>query len=103
MEVEGFLAIENGATPDLVVESTHTVRDVFAVVRQAPSGAPVTIRLKQNNIEYCSLSIAAGSTLSSVVDGFALPPLLAGALLGVDITVVGTTTPGADLTVVVRL
>jgi hypothetical protein len=32
-----------------------------------------------------------------------LPPLQAGAQLSLDITMVGATSPGADLTVVIRL
>ena len=103
IEVEGFLAIENGVTPDLVVEATHAARDVFAVVRQAPAGGPIEVHLNQNGVLYCTLTIAAGSTNADPVDGFGLPPLLSGARLSADITQVGTTAPGADLTVIVRL
>ncbi|MGH9662675.1 MAG: phage tail protein, partial [Bryobacteraceae bacterium] len=103
MTVEGFLAIENGASPDLVVESAHSVRDVFAVVRQAPAGAPVDIRLKHNGVTYTTLSIAAGAIVSNSVNGFFLPPLAAGARISLDVTSVGSTVPGSDLTVIIRL
>ena len=53
IDVEGFLAIENGAAPDLVIEASHSVRDVYAVVRQAPSQSPVQVRLNQNGTAYC--------------------------------------------------
>ena len=101
--VGGFLAIENGAAPDLVVEAKHSVRDVFAVVRQAPSGAPVDVRLKHDDTIYCTLSIPSGAIVSNSVDGFPLPLLQSGARLSMDVTSVGTTVPGTDLTVIIRL
>ncbi len=102
-QVDAFLAIETGATPDIIVEASHSVRDVYAVVGQAPSGGPVTLQINQNGTAYCTLTIADGSTVSNSVDGATLPPLRAGAQLSLDITMVGPTNPGADLTVVIRL
>ena len=43
IEVAGHLAIETGAAPPLVVENTRTVREVFAVVSEPPTGGPVTV------------------------------------------------------------
>jgi len=103
IEVAGFLAIENGAAPDLVMDSTHTVRDIYAVVRQAPTESPVIVRLNQDGEEYCTLTIAADETMSPSHDGLLLPPLNAGARLTMDITSVGTTNPGSDLTLLIRL
>src|SRR5262249_51273580 len=79
IEVEGFLAVENAAAPDLVIEAKHTVRDVYAVVRQAPSESPVQIRLNQNGNVYCALTIPAGALISNSQDGTLLPPLESGA------------------------
>jgi len=101
--VEGFLAIETAVAPDLVVELKHSVRDVYATVRQAPQGAPIDIQVKQNGAAYCSLSIPAGQTVSNSVDGFTLASLQVGARISADITSVGTTVPGADLTILIRL
>jgi len=101
--VEAFLAIETGATPDLIVEDSHTVRDVYAVLRQGPSGGPVQLQINQNDVAYCSLTIANGATVSNSVSGFSLPPLTAGARLSLDIAAVGATSPGADLTVILRM
>jgi hypothetical protein len=103
IEVEGFLAIENGAAPDLLIEATHTVLDIYAVVRLKPTESPVIIRLNQNGALYCTLTIPADSQFSNTVDGFPLPPLQSGARITMDITSVGQTNPGADLTVIVRL
>jgi hypothetical protein len=108
IDVEGFLAIENGAAPDLVMEATHSVRDIYAVVRQAPTDSPIQIRLNQalpgqNPVAYCTLTILAGAVISSSRNGFLLPPLTSGARVSLDITAVGGTNPGSDLTVIIRL
>jgi hypothetical protein len=103
IEVEGFLAIENGAAPDLLIEATHSVLDIYAVVRLKPTESPVVIRLNQNGALYCTLTIPPNSQFSNTVDGFLLPPLLSGARVTMDITSVGGTNPGSDLTVIVRL
>jgi len=102
-QVEAFLAIETGVTPDLIVENPHSVRDVFAMIRQAPVGGPIQLQINQNGALYCSLTIADGATLSNSVAGTALPSLISGARLSLDITMVGASNPGADLTVIIRL
>jgi hypothetical protein len=103
IDVEGFLAIENGIAPDLVIESTHSVRDIYAVVRQAASQSPIVVRLNQNGTLYCTLTIPAAATISNVLDGFLLPPLISGARITMDLTSVGQTNPGSDLTAIIRL
>jgi hypothetical protein len=106
VQVEGYLAIQSDVAPPLVIEESHSVRDIFAVVREAPEGAPIELRLRQNDNVYCPLTIPAGSTISNVVTGFELPPLVAGAQISLDIMSVaqgGQGTPGRDLTVTVRL
>jgi len=106
IQVEGHLAIQTNAAPPLVVEHPHAVRDIFAVVAEAPVGAPVELELLQDGEMYCSLTIPAGQTSSSSVDGFGLPPLMEKAELTLNIVSVGQTpetTSGADLTVTIRL
>ena len=61
------------------------------------------VRLNQNATVYCTLTIPAGATISNVVDGFLLPPLISGARLTMDLTSVGQTNPGTDLTAIIRL
>jgi hypothetical protein len=104
--VEGFLAIQSGAAPPLVIEAAHSVRDIFAIVGEAPSGGPVDLQLRQDDVVHCTLRIPSGATISDVVGGFGLPPLRAGARLELDIVSVAQTsdsTPGGDLTVTIRL
>jgi len=106
IQVEGYLAIQTNAAPPLVVQDAHSARDIFAVVREAPTGQPVSLRLRQNETTYCELTIQAGATISNVVNGFGLPPLVAGAQVNLDIVSVGQgaeNLPGRDLTVTMRL
>ncbi len=106
MQVEGYLAIQNDATPPLIVDERLAVRDIFAVVGEAPTGAPVLLRLKVNGTEYCALTIAPDATVSNVVNGFGLAPLAALSELTLDIVSVSgafMTSPGRDLTVTLRL
>ena len=106
IQVDGFLAIEDNAAPPLVIEESHSVRDVFATVRDAPTNAPVEMELRQDGELYCELTIPAGARVSNVVDGFGLAPLRERAELTLHIVSVGQTsdtTPGRDLTVTIRL
>lgn len=103
---EGHLAIHSDAAPPLVVESTHAVRDIFAVVREAPTGGSIELRLRQDEDEYCLLNIPAGETMSNIVQGHGLGPLRQMAQLNLDVVSVPQgwdMSPGRDLTVTVRL
>ena len=106
LQVEGPLAIESSAAPPLVIEEAHSVRDVFAVVEEAPTEAPVDLEVLQDGAVYCSLTIPAGQRTSNVVNGFGLPPLQEKSELTLRIVSVGqtaTATPGRNLTVIIRL
>ena len=109
IQVEGYLAIQNEAAPAFVIDDYYPFRDIFAVVGQAPTGAPIQMQLRQDDQVICTLTIPitpAGTTISNVVDGFGQTPLQRGKRLLLDILSVGTsgsTTPGSDLTVTIRL
>ncbi len=106
IQVEGYLAIQTDAAPPLVVESVLAMRDMFAVVNEAPSGGAITLQLRQGSTVFGSLTIADGTTTSNVVDGFGLAALAASAVINLDILSVPTasgTLPGSDLTVIIRL
>jgi hypothetical protein len=106
IQVEGPLAIQTNAAPPLPVDTSCSVRDVYAVVQDAPTGGPVTMTITQNGNTYCELTIPTGATASNVVNGFALGPLQAEAIIGLNITSVvqtANTQPGSDLTVTIRL
>jgi hypothetical protein len=89
-----------------VIQNTHAMRDVFAVVGEAPTAEPIEMDVRQDGQVYCRLTIPAGSTYSNVVNGFGLPPLESGALVTLDIVSVpqaNDAKPGRDLTVTIRL
>ena len=106
LQVEGPLAMEDDATPPLVIEDYLAMKDIYAVVLEAPTEFPVELRLRQDADIVAELTIPVNATSSNVVDGNGLAPLRAGSQLHLDIVSVGqtaTSTPGGDLTVIVRL
>ncbi len=106
IQVEGYLAIETNAAPALIVQDSHSVRDVFAFVREAPDGAPVQLTVRQGSTVYCNLTVPVGENYSNVVNGFGLPPLLAESEIDLDIVSAASNaegTPGRDLTVTIRM
>jgi putative tail protein len=102
IQVQGYLAVDQSAAPALVVESSHSVRDVYAVMGKAADG-PVQLQLNVNGTAYCQLTIAPGQLVSNSVDGASLPYLAAEAQLTLSILAVGQSYPGSDLTVLIRL
>jgi hypothetical protein len=102
IQVDGYLAVDQSVAPALVMDASHSVRDVHAVLG-APADAPVALQLNLNGASYCQLTIAAWATASNTVDGNTLPPLPAGAQVTLSVLSVGSTVPGSDLTVIIRL
>jgi len=85
VQVEGYLAIQSDVAPPLMIEQSHSVRDVFAVVRQAPAEGPIQMRVRHNGADYCLLEIPEGETMSNIVNGFGRAPLTAGGQVSLDI------------------
>jgi hypothetical protein len=102
-QVEGLLGIVNDAVPVVSVQEALSIRDVYAFVKEAPSGANLQLRVNQDGNEITTLSIASGATASTPINGAGLPALQALANLSLDITAVGTTYPSRDLTVTIRV
>jgi hypothetical protein len=103
-QVPGFLAVQTQAAPDIIVNAPKVVGDVYAVVNQAPVGAPIVIQLNLNGNPYCSLTIPAGkTTVPAQLDGVSLPPMNYQDQLSINIQSVGSTVPGSDLTVIMRV
>jgi hypothetical protein len=109
IQVGSTLATQQNAAPALLIEASHAVRDVRASLMQAPAGYNITIDLLQNGTEYCSLVIPTGATVSNVLDGVSLLPLMEGNNLTMNVTLdviagfTGSINPGRDLTVTIRL
>jgi hypothetical protein len=106
IQVEGPLAIEADAAPLLLIDSARSVRDVYAAVKEAPTGGAIVLHVMQNGLLYCALTIPDHALTSPNVSGVALGPLTENAKIGLDIISVANTvntTPGRDLTVTIRL
>ncbi len=102
-QVEGLLAILNDAVPAVSVQETLSIRDIYASVKSAPTGADLQLQINQGGILLASLSILDGQVASTPVNGAGLPVLQSGSNLSLDISAVGTTFPGRDLTVTIRV
>jgi hypothetical protein len=102
LQVDGYLSVEQGATPALVVEATHAVRDVFAVLGRV-ADAEVRVRVDVDGVAYCTLTVPVGQTTSAAAEGLGLGALVSGSKVTLSILAVGQTYPGADLTVLIRL
>ena len=102
-QIAGYLSIQTNAAPDINVETAHAVRDVFAIINEPAQTSGIALTLNLNGTSYCQLSFEAGATTSSIVNGMTLPALKSGDRLGLDVTAVGISMPGTDLTVTIRL
>jgi hypothetical protein len=85
------------------VQEDLAIRDIYASVKQAPEGADLEMEIRQGGSLLTSLTIAAEATISTPVEGAELPVLQALSDLTLNITAVGTTFPGRDLTVTIRV
>jgi hypothetical protein len=103
-QISGYLAIQTvNATPAVIVDADHSIRDIYGVLGTGSGGAGVTLQVNLNGALYATVQFDEGATTSNTVPGFGLPILHAGDLLTLEVTGVGTTNPGSDLTLVVRL
>ena len=102
IQISGFLAVDESAAPPLLVESSHSVRDVYAVLG-TEANSEVQIRLNVDDVPYCTLTFMGGVKVSDSADGNALPPLMTGSHVTLSVLSVGSTYPGVDLTVLIRL
>jgi hypothetical protein len=102
-QVSGYLAIQTGAAPDLILDADRSVRDIYAALRAAPSGAGVTLQINRNAAIWATVEFDPDAVVSAVTPGFGLPVLRAGDRLSVDVVGVGTNNPGSDLTIIIRL
>jgi hypothetical protein len=102
----GTLAVTTG-THRLYLEHPGTITSVRAAVGTAPVGASVIVDVKKNGTTIFTTSghrpTIAASTFTALATGIDVPTVSAGDYLTVDITQIGSTTAGADLTVTVEV
>src|SRR5262249_30314153 len=102
-QINGYLAIQTGAAPDLLIDSDISIRDIYGILRTPPSGSGTTLQLNCNGSAWATVQFDADNGTSQVAQAFVLPILHAGDPLSRDTAGVGTTTPGSDLTLIIRL
>src|SRR5665213_2765249 len=102
-QISGYLAVQTGAAPVVIVDANRSVRDIYGIVGTPAAGAGISLQFSRNGASYATVQFAAGATVSDVVRGFGLPALQGGDQLSLDITGVGTTIPGSNLNLILRL
>jgi hypothetical protein len=103
--VGGTLAIGSNQAPPLQLNASRTPSEVLALVGTAPTGAGLTVNINVGGVLWMTLTIAAGN-LS--VQATSAQLTAAGAIAGsasvtLDITAVGTSVPGANLSVFIYM
>lgn len=101
LSVPGTLSIRSSAAPLLQLPSARNVSLVRALLKQPPTGAAVALSLKVGTGEVAALSIAANQVSASV--NTLGKSIAANTSITLDITSVGTSFPGSDLTVLAVL
>lgn len=101
LSVPGTLAIRSNAAALVSLPAARNVSEIVAVVKQAAAGGDLNLALFADGAAWATLKIAAGGkTATAAAKSLALAK---NALVTLDITGVGLTFPGADLTVMIRL
>lgn len=99
LTVPGTLSVRSSAAPLVKLASSRTVTKLVALVKQAPGGAGIVLRLLAGGAEIASATVADGATSGEASVSGTIP---AETLVTLDITSVGSVFPGADLTVLAR-
>ena len=103
-QITGYLAIQTTAAPVVIVDSDRSVRDIYGIVGTAPTGAAIVLQINRNGAAYASVQIRRRSNDLECLRRLRAARICARAIsLSLNITGVGTTVPGSDLTFVMRL
>jgi|GEM_PF-6611019 len=104
LSLSGILAIQSDVAPRIALPAARTVSELIAIVKQAPTGGALTLRVRTLlggvTTDFATLSIPDGSLRATVTSPGSLP---ADADVLLDIQGVGLTYPGRDLSVLLRL
>lgn len=109
LQISGYVGSIQNATPPLLVETAHAIRDVRATLGQPSVGYDTRINVFQDQILLCSLAIPAGATSSNLIDGSQLAALRKEALLTANISqsltaqASANAKPAKDLTTTIRM
>jgi len=94
--VGGTLGIGSDLAPVVALTEARKPTSVKAYVKQAPTGAGLTLKLVVGGADWLTLTIPAGQTSASATPS---SEIAANTNVRLDITAVGTTFPGSDLSV----
>jgi hypothetical protein len=103
LSVSGMLAIGSDQAPWISLSSAQSVTAVQLKAKQAPTGAPLVCQIYAGTSPWMTLTLpdGAGSASATAAQIAAAPAIAAGAPVRLDISSVGTTFPGSDLSVMV--
>jgi hypothetical protein len=102
-QVGGILGILTDAAPAISVQQSFSIKDVSATAKSGPLGAALQVQVRQGTQVIAQCTIPSGSAVSNTIDGAEIGVLPVQATLALDILAVGTTYPGRDLTVTIRI
>lgn len=99
LTIDGTLAIASDQAPLASLNASATVLAVTVSVKQAPTGANITAALYVGGVLWLTLIILAGTTTVSATPSqiAGLTAIAAASNVRLDLTTVGTTSPGSDL------
>jgi len=100
-QMQGTLGVESNAAQPLYLNRPVTVGDVKGYVQAAPTGSGITFTIYVGGTAWLTLTIPAGQTVVVATPSqiSALSQIPANTAVSVGITAVGTTFPGANLSV----
>jgi hypothetical protein len=100
-QMQGTLGVESNAAQPLYLNRPVTVGDVKAYVQAAPTGSAITFTIYVGGAAWLTLTIPAGQTVVVATPSQigALTEIPANTAVSIGITAVGTTFPGANLSV----
>ncbi len=100
-QMQGTLGIQSNAAQPLYLNHPVTAGDVKGYVQSAPTGSGITFTIYVGGTAWLTLTIPAGQTavVATPSQISALPQIPANTAVSIGITAVGSTFPGADLSV----
>jgi len=102
LAVPGVLAIQSDAAPVVTLATESVVKSVEALLKRAPTGADLTCKVLVDGADWATVTVKDGETTGTVANPAGLAPIGAGKAVRLDLTEVGTTFPGADLSLLIR-
>ena len=99
LSVPGTLGMQSNAAPLLTFASAVTPAGLVGLLKQTAIGAAVSAQLMVAGVPYVTLTIPAGQTQVSIPGA---GTIAGGALVTLNITSVGTTFPGAGLSIILQ-